>query len=89
MLPDEGLEPSTSRLEVLRSIQLSQSGKKLCVSDTGTRTLAKGVKTLYPNHLDYIGWGGGAVSVFSKQILIIYELLYGNICSSNWDLNPG
>ena len=35
ILPDEGLEPSTSRLlcahkrlEVLRSIQLSQSGKK-------------------------------------------------------------
>ena len=30
-LPDEGLEPSTSRLEVLRSIQLSQSGNILNV----------------------------------------------------------
>lgn len=109
--PDGGLEPPTSRLlspltalvaaglEVLRAIQLRQSGldckrwgsnprirrysnlsrapwttrprllwaSVLLVlttvfglgahfSDTGTRTPARGVKTLDPNQLDYIGW---------------------------------
>ena len=62
--PDLGLEPRTSRLEVLRSIQLSQPGIMVSfrssdnsVSDTGTRTPARGVKTLDPNQLDYIGFG--------------------------------
>ena len=47
-----GLEPTTSRLEVLRSIQLSYWDKH---SHSGTRTRVGWVKTSYPNHLDYMG----------------------------------
>jgi hypothetical protein len=82
-LPNKGLEPSTSRLEVLRSIQLSQLGQVFLLyyvyisfSDTGTRTLANGVKARYPNHLDNIG---RVLLVPFLKTTIFMLLLFGTI----------